>query len=140
MKRLNEEAEAAGIPIATVTETIGATTTTLNANDYRLHPDGYTLERLSTGMHPRWRWLGLVEVTSTPIDDDDIRDGVAIDLCKLALTYSPGLTSETIGAWQEQYASNSVWNNSLERDSILARLEPSLGMVVVGSPHAWVTW
>ncbi len=124
--------------VSAVTETIGTTTTTLSTDDYRLRPDGYTLERLSTGTNPRWRWLGLVEVMSVSSNDDALRDSVAIDLCRLALTYNPGLTSQTIGTWTEQYGSNSVWNNAEERDSILARLNPSPGMVVVGP--SWVTW
>lgn len=133
---------ALGRPAASVsgvTETIGTTTTTLNADDYRLRPDGYTVERLATGHNPRWIWAGWVEVTFLPVDDADIRDEVAIDLCKLAVAYNPGLTSETIGTWTEQYASNSLWNNALERDAILARLNPSPGLIVVGG-QAWGAW
>lgn len=133
---------ALGRPTASiggVTETIGSTTTTLVADDYRLHPDGYTLERLSTGTHPRWQWWGVVEVTSTPTDDAAIRDDVAIELCKLALSYNPGLTSQTIGTWTEQYADNSVWNSIEERDAILSRLNPAPGLVVVGSSR-WSAW
>lgn len=128
-----------GRPVASidgVTETVNTTTTTLDPSDYRLRPDGYTLERLSTGVNRRWQWWGLVEVTYTPTDDAALRAEVQIDLVKLALTYNPGLTSETIGTWTEQYASNSVWNNSQEREAILARLDPSPGLVIVGQ-SAW---
>jgi hypothetical protein len=126
--------------ITSVSEEIGTTSTILAADDYRLRPDGYTLERISTGTNPRWRWWGLVTVVSTPTDDAAIRDEVAIDLCRLAINYNPGLTSETIGTWTEQYASNSVWNNAEERDAILSRLNPSPGMIVVGSARWGSTW
>lgn len=118
-----------------VTETVGTTTTTLNANDYRLRPDTYTVERLSTGTNSRWAWAGAVEVTYTAVDDDALRDSVAIDLVRLALTSNPGLTSETIGAWTEQYASNAQWNSTEEYQSILSRLESAPSLVVVGETY-----
>jgi hypothetical protein len=126
--------------IGGVTVTSGNTTTILATDDYRLRPDLYGLERLSSGTHPHAHWHGLVEVTYTPVDDALLRDSVAIALLQSDLNYNPGLTSETIGTWTEQYANNSLWNNAVERESILARLDPDPGLVVVGSPSAWVSW
>lgn len=125
--------------VSSVSETIGTTTTTLNANDYRLRPDGYTLERLATGTNPRWYWFGTIMVTSTPVGDDATRDEVAIDLCRLALNYNPGLTMEQVGSWTTQFVSSSIWNNAEEREAILGRLAPSLGVVVVGG-SPWSAW
>lgn len=124
--------------ISAVTETIGTTTTTLNANDYRLRPDSYTLERLATGANPRWYWFGAVEVTYSPIDDEPLRIDVQIDLCRLALNYTPGETMEQIGSWTVQRVASAVWNNETERDAILARLDPSPGAIVVGASD-WVS-
>lgn len=117
--------------VASVTETRWFTTTTLVADDYSLRPGGYVLERLRTGTNPRWHWHGDVSVTYTPIADTSTREWVQIELIKLALTENPGLNAETIGAWSQQYVNNSAWNPTLEQESILSRLDVSLGMVVV---------
>lgn len=120
--------------IATVVEHIGgpATPITLTPDDYQADPTGYLLYRLGTGTHPRWHWWGRVSVTYTPTADDAIRKGVELDLVRLMIGYNPGATSETVGSWTTQLAANSVWNNSKERDSILARLVTHGRMLVVG--------
>lgn len=106
-------------------------TTTLVANDYRLYSGDMLIERLATGDHPRSTWDREVTVTYTPVSDDATRAQVQIALCELALNHHPGLTSQQIGQWQETYGSNSVWNNSLERESVLSLLNVSVGMVVI---------
>jgi hypothetical protein len=104
----------------------------LAADDYRLHPDGYVVERLNTGTNPRWRWSGRIEVAYVPFDDDAIRASVQRDLVTLMETYAPGVTQETVGAWSRTLASNSVWNQNEERKSVLARLSGGPKMLVVG--------
>lgn len=124
-------------PAATITsivETVGNVDTTLAADDYRLRPGGYLIERLLYGTNPRSTWDRRVTVLYSPVDDDAIRIVVQIDLIKLALTYAPGLSSERIGDWEEVFANSSAWNNDEEREAILCRLDPEPGMVVVGNP------
>lgn len=117
--------------IDSITETIYTTVDTLAADDYLLYPGGYLIERLQTGTNGRWRWWGRVAVTYTPADEEALRKAIQVDLVKLALSYSPGLTSTTIGSWTEQYQ-QAIGAHADERDSILARLAPHPMMVVVG--------
>lgn len=123
--------------VVSVTETLLSDSRLLAASDYRIR--GYLLERLITGTNGRFRWWGDATVVYSPVDDSALRAEVQIDLCKLAVTSNPGLTSETVGAWTEQYASNSVWNATKEREAILSILDPDIGMLVVGAPSFWVT-
>ncbi len=152
VQRLLDDAEAAITaqvgPVGTVSETIqggystlilsrpvGAVTsivangTTLAANDYRA--GSYVLSRLTGGTNPASYWAGSVVVTYTPADDTATRQRVQIELVRLALTYNPGLTSETIGDWSQTFASNSVYNYQIERDGILATLGGSTYMAVL---------
>lgn len=117
--------------ITSVTETRYSTSTVLAANDYLLHPGGFILERLYTGTNPSYGWRGQATVAYTPVDDEAIRIGVQLDLVQLALNSNPGTTAETIGSWTEQLASNSAWNASKERASILSRLTGGPSMVVI---------
>lgn len=115
--------------VTSVTETSGTTTTTLDADDWRLR-SAYVLERLNTGTNPRWTWSRFATVTYVAADDTDTRAVVQLELVKIAIARNPGLAAQTIGAWTEQYVNNSAWNPDLERASILARLlDPSIGVV-----------
>lgn len=114
-----------------VTESRYSTSTVLATDDYLVHPGGYLLERQTGGTNSRHTWNGQVAVVYTPEDDEAIRIGVQIDLIKLALAYSAGLTSETVGSWTRQFR-QAIDANQNERDEILARLAPLPGMVVVG--------
>lgn len=107
------------------------TVTTLAADDYLIRPGGLLIERLVTGTNARRTWYGHVSITYTPVSDDAMRAEVQLDLVRLALAYNPLLTGQTIGSWAEQYAANSAWNSSTEREAILSRLDVGLGMVVV---------
>lgn len=118
--------------IGVITETYGSTVITLAADDYRIWPDGYTLERITGGTNSRWRWHGLVSVTYTPVTDESLRELVQIDLVESILNYSPGLVSERIGEWEERYANGRDWNNADEWEMILSRLDTTPGMVVIG--------
>lgn len=123
---------AASISSIVENEDWGGSTVTLAADDYIVDPSGYLLYRVATGTHPRWRWWGRIVVTYAPGDDEAIRKGVELDLVRLMESYAPGQTSETVGAWTTQLASNSVWNNDKERAAILSRLVSHGRMLVVG--------
>ena len=103
----------------------------LATDDWYARPDGYVVERIGGGTVSRYHWRDRVTVTYVPEDDRDIRKGVQADLVALATNYQPGLTSETVGAWTTQVASNSVWNESTQRVSILSRLTEGGRMAVV---------
>lgn len=95
---------------------------TLDPSDYQLRASGQMLYRLNTGPNPRRSWWGRVDVTYSPYLDDADRDRVAVSLVKLDINYAPGLTSEEIGDWREQYARNDLFNYQTERAAILASL------------------
>ncbi|MCC6619476.1 MAG: hypothetical protein IT341_10620 [Chloroflexi bacterium] len=97
---------------------------TLAANEYALRPRGRQVERKDTGTNPGSLWRGYVDVTYTNGISDSQRDRVAIALVKLDVNYQPGLTGERLGDWQASYAANSVFNYEIEREAILASLEP----------------
>jgi hypothetical protein len=122
--------QAAAIGSVTETARLSTSPVTLSADDYLLWPRGTVLERLGTGTHPRSYWSGRVTVTYTLADDSDIRKVVQRDLVSLALNYSPGLTSTTVGSWTEMY-SQAVGAQEQERQSILARLSDGPRMAVM---------
>lgn len=96
---------------------------TLAADDYELRSSGQMLYRLNTGTNPRRSWRAArIDVTYSPYLNDDDRDRVAVELVKLDLNYSPGLTAQEIGDWSEQYARNDLFNYQTERAAILATL------------------
>jgi hypothetical protein len=113
-------------------DSVGASDITLAADDYLVGAGEMLIERLITGTNPRSVWGARVTTVYTPVDDDPIRAEVQIELCKLALNYTPGLAEETIGTWTERFTNNSAWSNQTERDSILERLGIGGRMVVVG--------
>jgi hypothetical protein len=121
--------KAASVTSVTETDTSG-TSLVLAADDYALWPAGAVIERLRTGTNPRSTWRDRSVVVYVPADDSDIRTGVQLDLMRLAMNYNPGTTAETIGSWSEQLASNSAWNASKERATILDRLRDGPGMVI----------
>lgn len=111
--------------ITTITETVSGTDTELDPTDFRLRDDGVSVLRLSTGLNTPTRswstpaWGGPVVVEYVPEDLDAELARVQIALVELDLNHAPGLTSETIGAWSEQFASNSAFNYEVEREAIL---------------------
>jgi hypothetical protein len=102
--------------IASVTERVGDTTTTLSANDYRSRFDGMALERRNDGTNPACVWSGVVTVTYAPEAIGATRERVAIDLIKLALRYS-GVKSEQVGDHGENTFGQEY---DKERERILA--------------------
>jgi hypothetical protein len=121
MLALSQEAES----ITSVVEDWRSSALTLAADDYELSDSGEVLYRLRTGTNPRWHWHGHVKVTYVRTDDPAGQIRVAVALVQLDLTHAPGLSSQQIGTWTEQYSSNSVMNYEIERASILATLSGS---------------
>lgn len=117
--------------ITSIKELVGTVETTLAADDFLLYPGGMLIERLNYGTNPYPRWHGQVTTIYTALDDDALRKSVQLALIQLDLNYKPGLAEETVGEWTERYSNNSAWNVESERQSILARLGVSAGMVVV---------
>lgn len=119
--------------ITSVVETLisDGSSTTLDAADYYLHPGGIILERLHTGPNSRLDWpvRYRILVTYTPRDDAALRKVVQKELVSLALHATPGVQSETIGAWTEVFA--QVLQDEKVRGAILGRLSYGPSMVVV---------
>lgn len=114
--------------ITSVTERIGGVDVVLAANDYR--HSGYVLTRLDTGTNPRSTWADTTTVYD-PVVDAAEWDRVAVALVELDLNYSPGVTSERIGDWEETKADNSAMNYAIERETILASLGSGPVMTLV---------
>lgn len=112
--------------ITTVTETVGAVVTTLAANDYRVWPGGWIVERLSTGTNPRTAWTGTIDLTFASASDVADRKRVQAELVQLDLNHNPGLSSERIGDWEQTYVDNSAMHYGLEREAILNTLGTGL--------------
>lgn len=100
------------------------TPTTLGADDYELSASGTILRRLRGGTNSATRWHPDVSVEYAPYSDAANRQRVQLALVKLDIASNPGLASQTVGAWTEQYSANSVWNYQVEREAILATLHP----------------
>lgn len=109
--------------ITSIVETWGDETTTLAAGDYQIRSDGRSLKRLDTGDNPSRYWVGQVAVEYTPEADEATRKMVQLQLAKLELAFSPGLASQTIGAWTEQYRQDRPYEQ--QRADILATLIPA---------------
>ncbi len=82
--------------ITAAVELYGDVTYTLDATDYTLRGDGYTLERQNDGTNPSPVWRGSVTITSTPVDETAQRKRLLVDLVKLAVAYD-ALSSNRIG-------------------------------------------
>lgn len=81
--------------VASITITIGGTTTTLAVSDWKLWGDKQ-LERLATGTNPSDVWCGRVDVSFTP-GDLNRRNRAIVALVQLELDFRHGKKSETIG-------------------------------------------
>lgn len=114
--------------ITSIVERNPYTPVTLADDDYEISRSGRILTRLRTGTNPATCWQGRVKATYVPVDDTAERIRVAVALVKLDIVHSPGLASQTIGTWSEQYTSNSAFNYTLERLSILASLSEGVGL------------
>jgi len=99
----------------------------LDPSAYRV--SGYVLARLDANGAP-YRWGRSTSVTYTPADDGAERSRVQAELVKLDLTFSPGLTAQSIGSWSESYLQGGEAYAG-ERAAILATLGRADGMAVV---------
>jgi len=112
-------------PIAQVTtvteytgsENVAEVATVLAADDYRIDRNGFELTRLGGGTNPRSTWGFRVTLLYHPVNDDDVRRRVMIDLCKLAIQFQ-GLASERVGAYGA-----SLGDYEGQRSQILRRLQ-----------------
>lgn len=110
--------------ITSVVEDADVTAVVLATDDWELRASGTVLRRLATGTNGSSGWRGRVVVEYVRRDDSALRDRAVVQLCQLALNYSPGATSEQIGDWSETFANNSAQNFQLERDTILQTVNP----------------
>jgi hypothetical protein len=140
--------------IESITETVWNDETVLDLTDYRLRPDGVSVVRLRTGTNPPLFWGGQgfygpefgvatgflgstitsqstcpwghkVTVSYTPLDDFADRCRVQVALIKIDLAYAPGVIEEQVGAWLvRRDRGSATWNDSAEREAILASLQP----------------
>jgi hypothetical protein len=99
----------------------GSTATTLAANDYEIVPGGREIHRLSTGTHPLAYWGNRVTITYVPVVDTAKRIRALIDLCKLTISATPGLKSESVGGGEYSYT--AATDIGVEREKIYARLD-----------------
>ncbi len=111
----------AAATVTAVREDLDGAPVDLDPTDWRLR--GQLLERLATGAHPRTAWLGSVRVTYS-LDDEALRDRVAIALVMLDVAARPGLESQQIGDWRETYAPDVA----AARAQILAEITQPLAL------------
>ncbi|MDA2936831.1 hypothetical protein MYX75_01025 [Acidobacteria bacterium AH-259-A15] len=113
-------------PIKTVTsivETVSDTDTTLASDDYKLFHGGRQIKRLNDGTNPRTIWGSRVKVTYVPVDDQDQRKRVQLDLVKLAIQFD-GLANSKVGS-----VALVIGEYEGQRQQILSRLLPALALV-----------
>lgn len=113
--------------ITAVVERNPFTPVPLTADDYELSRSGRLLTRLQTGTNPSWCWRGRVKATYVPIDDTAARIVAATELVKLAITFSPGLASQSIGTWSETYVTSGK-SYPEQRQDVLAGLADGGGI------------
>lgn len=95
--------------------------TTLDAADFALSADGYSVQRLATGPHPAETWGQAVQLVYPAYTDTAERIRVQIELVSLDLASNPNLASQSIGTWSESYAAAGSYND--QREDILASLQ-----------------
>lgn len=96
---------------------------TLDTGDYQLRTGGRTLLRLQTGANPSRRWRGRVDVTYLPFLNEASRDEAAASLVELDLNFTPGLVSERIGDWAQEFVQDQSLDINAQRELILAGLD-----------------
>lgn len=100
--------------------------TTLDPDDYQLRDTGTVLDRLNTGAHPSLRWSRDTVVTYVPFGTFADRARVQLELVRLDIAFTPGISSQSIGPWSESYGSGKTYVE--QRSDILG----SLGNQFVG--------
>jgi hypothetical protein len=109
--------------IASVTEEVYETTTTLATDDYDLWWN-QALERDPDGTNGRTTWGERVTVVYTPQDITAQRRGVLIALVQLAVRYN-GVQSESVGSGDYSAAS---YDYQRERERLFVKLAPRGGV------------
>jgi hypothetical protein len=112
--------------ITSVVENARYSPLTLAADDYELSDSRRMLIRLRTGTNPSSCWRGRIRPTYVPVDNTAERIRVAVELVKLAITFSPGLASQSIGTWSEAYQTGVPYSE--QRAAILASLSDGFGI------------
>jgi hypothetical protein len=102
--------------ILSIVEGVGATETTLAANDWRLEYNGMAIRRLATGTNQRANWGNRVRVIHAPAGGA-ARKAAIVNLVHLEIQYS-GLASHSAGDYSEQQRDYRG-----EREKILATLD-----------------
>lgn len=100
--------------------------TTLDPDDYSLRASGNMIDRINTGTHPSLSWRHEVVVTYTPFGTFADRARVQLELVRLDIAFTPGVSSQSIGPWSESYSSGKSYIE--QRSDILG----SLGNQFVG--------
>jgi hypothetical protein len=105
----------------------GLTTITLTANDYRIWPDGYRLERRWDGSTdtPRRLWGDRVIIEYTPVNDQPQRDEITVKLAILATQYD-AFSDQKVGDYELQ-----TTNYNEERSRLLSSIGPRHGLEMV---------
>jgi hypothetical protein len=117
--------------ITSVTEDPYGTPLVLSSDDYRFTPGGFVLYRMTNGTNAASRWPRQVTIVYTTAEDIERRCMVQLGLCRLLVSYNPGLLSMRVGDWSETYQStNSVSGYTVERNALLASLAPTSAMRV----------
>jgi hypothetical protein len=99
---------------------------TLDPADYAVRDMGRTVVRLTDGLPAAW--VGAVDVTYLPYEDDAERDRICIKLVELDLDYAPGISGSTVGPWAEQHPSDAKAYQQL-REAILRSMKvPVMGI------------
>lgn len=101
----------------------GTDITTLAVDDYLISNGGRTVERVTTGVNPWWRWGTTVQITYTPVDDTPQRQEVLIKLVQLAVTFD-GTSMTRVGDVTE-----SKPGYLSQRDELLYSLSPRKGLL-----------
>jgi len=99
----------------------------LETSDYQIIHGGRTLERLVTGANPMDYWGPRVVVEYVPIGQLARRKRVALDLCKLALTYKGLIKTEQAGDYRSGGAMTPDAYQA-ERNALLSELQPAGGL------------
>lgn len=77
--------------IVSIVERTGTDADTIDAAAYRLEGDGRTVRRLPDSIDGNSYWAERVDVTYTPVADDDRRTMALVDLVKLRLAFTGNL-------------------------------------------------
>jgi hypothetical protein len=99
----------------------GTSPLTLDPTDFRV--DGLILRRLRTGPNPRDWWMGEVEVTHAPAEDEAERERAQAALVQLDMSAGGSVASERIGEYAVSYGNGGGRTVPEQRQDILAEFQ-----------------